>query len=386
MRPLGVLAVLALGGTVLCSGCGSSTVAGTASPRAAVSPPAVLSLAESQATSQSTWAVLPMGAASGPNQFWQLFLLAAGRPKWTLDTPPDVATNGALALGGLSGTSLVAGVRPSLNLAFSPVSQTGDGGQHWTAGPPAAGLASVPDALAGTPGGRRLLAVSTTGQVSAASAAGTQWTPLVTERTLAATAAGRSCGLSQLTAVAYSAAAIPMLAGSCSQPGVAGIFAAGKSWGAAGPPLPSSLAGYRVRVLRLVTVGSGTVALLQADNGSRSELAAAWLYQRGRWMLSPVLSLAGSAVRTTAFGSSGAVAVVLSGGRGEILSGPGGSWRQTPPVPAGRTVTIALPGVGLADALAASAGTLTVWRLGGSGDGWTEVQTLKVPIQYGSSH
>jgi hypothetical protein len=404
--------VLALAGAVLCSACGGTTVAGTAQSSAIQSPvaqapaapslpagPTFLaapSLADSRATSQATWAVLPMGAPSGANEFWQLFVQTTGRQKWTLDTPPDIATNGAIALGGVSGMSLIAGVRPSLDLAFSPVSRTSDAGQHWTAGPPAAGLSSVPDALAANPAGSRLLALSSSGQVSTASPGGTAWTSLITQRSLAVTAAGRRCGLAQLTAVSYTPAEVPLAAASCSRPGIAGIFAlAGGSWHAAGPRLPPSLADYQVRVLRLVTSSSATVALLQAVRGSQAVLAAAWLDQRGRWTLSPALNVEGSAVRTTAFGSSGAVAVALSGAsgasgasglRGEVLAGPGRSWRPTPPLPAARIVTLALPPGGPADALAASAGTVTVWQLSSGWDSWTELQTIKVPIQYGSSH
>ncbi len=391
------IAVSALAASVLCSACGSApgtrttgtgaTGTGAATSRAPASLSAQPSLADSQATGRATWAALPMGATSGANQFWQLFVQTTGQQKWSLDTPPDIATNGAIALGGLSGTSLIAGVRPSLDLAFSPVSLTADAGQHWTAGPPAAGLAAVPDALAANPAGSRLLALSNSGAVSTASPGGTEWTPMITERALAATPAGRSCGLAQLTAVSFTPAALPLTAARCSRPGVAGIFAlADGAWHAFGPTLPSALADYQVRVLRLVTGSSGTMALLQADRGSRTELAAAWLGRRGRWTLSPALSIEGSAVLTTAFGSSEAVAVVLSGGHGQILSGPGGSWRPTPVLPGGRSVTIALPAGGSVDALAANGGTLTVWRLGSGGDSWTEFQTIKVAIQYGSSH
>jgi hypothetical protein len=387
--PLGLLTVA---GAVACSGCGSTTAPGTSLPRVAASSssPAAPALTDSRATNQATWAVLPMGAPSGANRFWQLFVQTTDRQKWTLDTPPDIATNGAIAVGGVSGTSLIAGIRPSLDLDFSPVSLTSDAGQHWTAGPPAAGLAGVPDALAANPSGSLLLAISSSGQVSTASSGGTGWTPLITQRSLAATAPGRSCGLAQLTAVSFTPAAVPLTGARCRRPGVAGIFAlAGGTWHAAGPALPPALTAYQVRVLRLVTGSSGTMALLQADRGSRTEVAAALLDKRGSWTLSPVLGVAGSAVLTTAFGSSGAVAVVLSGesgARAEILAGPGGSWRQTPPLPAGRAVTIALPAGGPVEALAATGGTLTVWRLSSSGDSWTELQTIRVPIQYGSSH
>ncbi len=194
------IAVSALAASVLCSACGSApgtrttgtgaTGTGAATSRAPASLSAQPSLADSQATGRVTWAALPMGATSGANQFWQLFVQTTGQQKWSLDTPPDIATNGAIALGGLSGTSLIAGVRPSLDLAFSPVSLTADAGQHWTAGPPAAGLAAVPDALAANPAGSRLLALSNSGAVSTASPGGTEWTPMITERALAATPAG----------------------------------------------------------------------------------------------------------------------------------------------------------------------------------------------------
>jgi hypothetical protein len=378
-----------LSGALLCAGCSSASPAAGASPPPVSPPPAaaaatVLSLADSQSTSETAWAVLPMGAPSGPNEFWQLFRLSSGASGWTLETPPDVATNGALALGGMSGASLITGVRPSLYLAFSPVSRTPDGGEHWAAGPPAQGLASVPDALAATPDGSQLLSLDRSGQVGVAASTGSRWTALTAERSLAATAAGRACGLTRLTAVAYSPAAVPLAAGSCSRPGVAGIFARqGGTWRAAGPLLPATLAGDQVQVLRLAASAGQTVALLQAGTGGSTRLLAAWLSPQGGWTVSPVLA-AGTGIETTALGASGGLSVILSGLRGEILSGPGGSWRPTPPVPAGRAVVIALPASGGPVALAATAGTLTAWQLG-AGTAWTRAQTLKVPIQYGSS-
>jgi hypothetical protein len=198
-----------------------------------------------------------MGVAAGPNQFWQLFLLA-GDATWTLRTPPDIATNGAIAIGGLFGTALVAGVRPSLFLHFSPVTATSDGGQQWSAVPPVDGLAIVPDALAARPGDAQLLAVSASGQVSTAAADATTWTRLVSSASLAATAAGRACGLRQLTGVGYSPAGAVLIAGSCTRPGVAGIFArAGGSWRAVGPVLPAALDGYQLDALRMVGAAAG---------------------------------------------------------------------------------------------------------------------------------
>jgi hypothetical protein len=384
MRLPGKIGMLAVAALVLCAGCSTTTALSPTAASRAASPPA-MTLAGSAATSQATWAVLSMGAKSGPNEFWQMFVLTADSRQWKLDTPPDVATNGAPALAGLAGTGLIAGVRPSLHLSFSPVSRTSDAGKTWSAGPPAPGLASVPDALAATPDGSQMLALSKSGRVAAAAVTSSQWRGLVTERSLAASATGRACGLTALTAAAY-VPSTPLVAGDCGKPGVAGIFAlSGSSWRAAGPTLPAALSGTEVRVLRLVANSSGTVTLLQTGAGSATRLVVGWRTDSGQWTLSPALRLAGSAVRSTAFGDAGAAAVLLTNGTGAVVMGPGGAWRQTPTVPAAPSATLALAASGPVEALTAAGATLTVWQLNGTSDAWTRAQTMKVPIQYGSS-
>jgi hypothetical protein len=387
--------LVSLAAAVACAGCGSAAAPAPAAATPAAAADAT-SLAYSEATSQATWAVLPMGAPAGPNEFWQLFLLTAGHGKghregqgqWALDTPPDIATNGAIELAGLAGTALVAGVRPSLDLAYSPVSLSSDGGRDWTAAPPAAGLAAVADALAATPGGKALLALSTTGKVSTTTAAAARWTPVLSLRSLAATAAGRACGMTGLTAVAYSPAGAPLVAGSCRRPGVAGVFTGTgpvSSWRAAGPAVPPAAAGYRVQVLSMTTSSARTTALLQAGSGPDAQLFAASLTASGGWTTSRALSIGTGGVRTTAFGAAGQVAAVLASGRAAILASISGRWQLTPPVPAGHAVTIAFPAAGPVEALAATGGTLAVSQLGASGQKWVPAQTVKVPIQYGSS-
>jgi hypothetical protein len=396
-RFLGVGAI-ALGAALLCGACGTATRPVSTPPPTRTVAAGSLSLANSAASGQAAWAVVPMGAAAGPNEFWQLFLLAAGQSGWRLDTPPDIATNGAIALAGVSGEALVAGVRPSLYLAFSPVSRTSDDGRHWTSEPPATGLAGVPDALAAGPASGQLLALSRSGELSTTSPSGTAWSRLTTEPRLAATAAGRDCRLTGLTATAYSPAGLPLLAGACARAGVAGIFAfEGGSWHAAGPALPAAVAGQPVTVLRLASIGSaaaggatgggspGLAALLRTGEGSASQLVAAWLSRSGRWTVSAPLALAGHEVLTTSFGSSDQVGVTTTAGRAEIIDGPGGTWRPTPALPSGETVIVALPADGRVDALAATGGTLAVWQLTRTGLAWTKIQLIKVPIQYGSS-
>jgi hypothetical protein len=371
-----------LGAAAICAaGCGS-TAASTLPAASASAPVAAVSLGGAEATSRATWAVLPMGATAGPNQFWQL--LADTGDSWKLETPPDIATNGAIVLAGLSGTSVITGVRPSLYLGFSPVSRTDDGGQQWTAGPPAAGLADVPDALAANSAGQ-LLGLSTKGGISVAAAGARTWRPLTSALSLAGTA-GRSCGLAAVTAVAYSPAGAPLVGASCRSPGIAGVFAeTAGGWRPAGPALQVSLARDQIRILRLVTTASGTTALLQAGTGSSASVLAAWLSAAGRWSLSAPLPLGHATVITSSFGAGGSAAVVLSGRRAETIAGPGAAWRGTPSLPAGRSVAIALPAGQPVTALAADAGTVTIWQLGGGGGQWAKSETIKVPIQYGSS-
>lgn len=365
-----------------CAGCGTVAHAGSARP--AVAPPARVSVATSVGTSGATWAVVPMGAASGPNEFWQVFLLAAGQAKWSLDTPPDIATNGAPALAPTTGTSLVTGVRPSLYLRFSPVSSTDNAGRSWSPRAPAPALATVPDALAAAPQGSDLLAVSQSGEV--ASGTGAAWATLTSERKLAASPAGRSCGLTGITAASYSPADVPLLGAACSRPGVAGILSqAGTSWRLSGPTLPPALAGQPVQVLGLTRDATGTVALLLAGRAANAEVVAAWQDSTGNWSLSPALPLRRAAVQTTSFGDDGAVAVVLSTDRAVVIGGPGGNWATTPAIPAATSATVALPAPGVTEVLCATGSRLTVWQLTDASRAWAKTQSINVPIQYGSS-
>jgi hypothetical protein len=174
-----------------------------------------------------------------------------------------------------------------------------------------------------------------------------------------------------------------MLAGACSRPGTAGIFAdRNGSWQAAGPAIPRSLAGEDIDVLRLAATGDGVMALLQAGSGVTASLIAAWP-DAGGWALSAPLRIGTSRIRSTSSGPGPAVAILLAGGRGETLSGPGSSWRALPRLPASAAVLASGSG-GRVDALTARAGTFADWRLV-AGTTWRLAQTIRVTIPYGSS-
>ena len=221
-------ASLLLAATMLAAGCGS-TASRAAAPASPAAPP---SLATSLATATGTWAVAVMGgSAASHNNFWQLFVRPAGTSTWRLATPPGVASNGGLVLTGLASGSVLAGFRPSQDLAYSPLAATKDDGKTWSPALLDAGLADVPGALAADPASGRLLALLTTGTTEMSGPGGTAWTRLVTRRALAASAAGTRCQLGSVTADAFSPSGQPLLAAGCGRPGTAGIFShTGRTW------------------------------------------------------------------------------------------------------------------------------------------------------------
>jgi hypothetical protein len=368
---------------ILTAGCGAARVAHPAATAAAAPP----SLTTSLVTAAGTWAVLPMG---GNPAFWQLVKSPAVGSRttgWSLVTPPGVADNGGLVLADMGGQSVVAGFRPSQDLVFSPLATTADGGKTWSPGILDASLADVPDALAAGADGHLLALLKDGKAEESTSGTGTSgWSQLTSERALAASPAGRKCGLRTLTAAGFSVSGTALLAGNCARPGTAGIFAleAG-TWQAAGPALPPSLAGRAVTTLRLATSGDRTAVLLVAGTGRAANLLAAWTGDAGaQWTLAPPLALGGAQVRSSGFGTGGALWLMLADGRAETLSGPGGSWRALPTLPPG-TAALAIGTSGQFDALASHGTTLTDWRLDRAVTTWHSAQTINVPIQFGSS-
>jgi hypothetical protein len=383
-------AVVLAAAAILTAGCGATRAA---HPPVAADPPAP-SLATSLVTTAGAWTVVPMG---GSPAFWQLFRYPPTATGWSVVTPPGVADNGGLVLADPGGQSLVAGFRPSKDLAFTPLAATADSGKTWSPGILDAALADVPDALAAGPGGHLLALLGNGTAVQSASTTGAAgWSPLTSERALAAAPDAHACALRGLTAAAFSTSGVPLLAGDCARPGTAGIFAlAGGAWHAVGPALPPSLAGHAVSTLRLATSGGRTVALLQSGTGRAANLLAAWTTDAGaHWTLAAPLALGGAHVRSAGLGAGGALWLMLAGGPAqtspaqaagaETISGPGGSWRALQTLPAG-TATLAMDSSGQFHALVTHGATLTDWRLNPGASQWHRAQTINVPIQFGSS-
>lgn len=391
----GAIAAVALA-AVLLAGCGSTPAAGTTSPPlASAELPIATSLADSAGTS---WAVVQLGGASAQHDnFWELFVRPANANSWHVVTPAGTASNGGLIMAS-GGTSQFAAFRPSQSLSFSPLAATTSQGGSWYQGNLVSpGLADVPDSLAAGPGGQ-LLALSYNGTVHLGARGGANWRSVAGQDSVAHSQAGRACGLASLSAVAFSATGTPLLGGSCRTPGVAGLFASGPAgWQSAGLTLPAALRHATVAVVGMATFSARTAVLLAVGHGASAGIVVAWSGATGStgWTVSPVLRASIASLVSQSLWPGGAAGLVLAGSRGETIAGPGAGWRQLPPLPA-RTATLALGPAGHLEALAGRGAALTAWQLGaGSGvapvgadsgpAGWNALQTIKVPIPYGSS-
>jgi hypothetical protein len=353
-RAASLAAAAAVAGTL--AACGSAPARSTAATAVPATP-----LATSLDTAGDSWAVVPMAANPA---FWQVFVRPANSPTWQLVTPRGVADNGGLVAAGTGG-SLTVAVRPSQDLKFSPLATTVNGGAQWSTGLIDAGLAATPDALAAT--GSQLLALLGDGAILASPDAGTTWRTLAGAGAIAASPAGRKCGVVGVTDVSFGIKGGEVLAaGTCGAASTAVFSHSASGWQQVSLPVP----GRVVRMMPgMVLVASGT------------RLYAAWDAATG-WPVSAALTASG--VVASGNLAPGEAWVLLPGRRAATITGPGQPWRSLPAVPAGTAVLAAGPR-GAVDALAVSGGKLTVWRLAAAAAGWSKVQTINVPIQYGSS-
>jgi len=384
----GLAAVLSAAGGL--TGCASGRSAGGpgASPPA---PNIATPLATSLPISGGTWATVPMGRLDEPlNTFWQLFYRPRNGSSWSNKVEATAtATNGGLVLAP-AGPSVLVGVRPSANLTFTPLISSSDAGGSWSNGLIGEGLAARPDALA-MAGGEPLALVGggPGSQVLAGRGGISAWRALVTERHLAAGAAGRTCGLGALTAVG-ALGARPLVGGSCANAGVVGLFAqADGGWRLAGPALARPFDKDQAEVLGLQSSGPREAVLLAVVGGGRTSLVAAAPGPKRGWSTSAPLAL-GDNEQVASFGPSS------TGGYFALLQAPSGAdrllvtvaggarWDQLPAPPAG-TATVAIGPGATTEALVADGTRFSVWSLRPGSSVWAQGQVMKVPVQYGSS-
>jgi hypothetical protein len=370
--------------------CGTPSATIDTSPAPAGVPPG-----QGLTGTAGTWASLVMGHLSDPlNTFGELFTLAGCTTsgcttgRWALATPPGVASNGGIMITGNPDGGLTAGFGISLDLRFSPLAETTDGGSVWAPGILPAALVAAPDSLAASGPARRLALVSTgAGEVLASGPDLDTWRLLVREPAVAASTSGTGCRLGPLTGVAITSSGDDLVAGTCTGGGRAGIFRVGVAGrvtpvDAVGPRLPPS-AGSVVRVVRLVVTTGGVVALLSAGSGRGANLyLATSVDDAATWTVSAPFATDGRPVRSAGVTRDGGFAVLLGAAvRSAAVCAPGAPWR-TLPAPPSAAVVAARPDGGL-DALVPAGAKLEVDALGT--DAWSRSQVVDVPIEFGST-
>jgi hypothetical protein len=297
-----------------------------------------------------------------------------------------VASNGGL-VASTSSTSVLAGFGPSQDLRFSPLARTADQGSSWQPGLLPAGLSRVPDALAeGDTGSLALL--STAGGVVVASSGGlSTWTRVTSAAALRRQPAVTACQLRSLTAVSLAAGGATLVGASCATGGRAGLFTSSSTgWSAVGPGVIGATR-LPTEVVRLDQTAAGTAALVSSGRAGSARLYGLSSSDLRTWTQSRGLLVGRASLLSTGVTAAGGFVVTMRGPGGStsasVLSPAGSGWRSLPALPSGTTSVVATPGAGY-DALAPSGSTLSVYGLGGTG--WTRIQRLKVPIQYGSSN
>jgi hypothetical protein len=375
-----VLAIVTFGASLTVFSAGSSATAG--SNGAHVSPPLVGAVTESE----TTWATVLAGRNDRAHDlFWQLLRYSLDEKKWSLVTPPGVADNGGLMISaGTSSSQLLVGFGASQGLDFSPLALTSSNGKNWSPGGLTSRLTISPSAVALGVGGRALaLTVDHDGTVMRRSGTLTSWTPLTSERQLAATTGGVTCGVNGLTGVALAGGSVSMVGTSCARAGEVGLFTNRGGWKLMPVAVPPTLASSRLTLIRL----DGGAAMFAAMSSAGVSLVASWA-SSATWSMSRVLHLApNDRVLAAGTGPHAAQFVVIGSGtseRAEIVTGPGTPWTGVPELPTG-TATIAYEPDGTIDALAVDGAHFTSWRIDPRDDRWTEAQSSTIPIVYGSS-
>jgi hypothetical protein len=355
--------------------CGSHSTSASGSATSPVDVP----LATSAATSNGTWATFAMGHLDDPkNTFWEEFVLPTGADQWIERTPPDVADNGGLVTAPTA-DGVVVGFRPSVDLKFSPLASTSDGGVTYTPGLLTDGLANVPDALSVTANDHA--AALTPTQVLTSAAMLSAWQPVTTLAAITASPVGQACGVQQLTAVLATESTL-FLGAACSSPGVVGLLQhSGAAFVSVGLQLPAAQAKGHVEVLRLVQYKQEIAVLLGVRDGAATSYIAAWNPAPGTspWILSPALAATG-ALTSTAVAAGGGFAVQTTSGAA-VIAKHGTSWTQLPAPPAG-TATLAVS-QSRTDALVVASATFIDYQL--TSGQWVKAQTTQVAIPYGSS-
>jgi len=378
---------------------------GSRTPPAPVPPVPLASLSASTTSADQTTVVFAMGKFDDlSNTFYELFTHQAGTTTWALATPPGVADNGGLVVGSSAAGSLTAGFLPSVDLTFSVLAHSIDGGAHWSPGDIPGTLAANPDALAtGADGWVAAVLARPSRSVVVSDPVTTRWQRVVLARQLAGVTA--RCLVDGITAVAVTSANGPVVGAGCAHSVAVGLFVptgplpsgavappVGAKWSLVGPVFggrtPSATS-----VVRLEAGPTGSTGLARADVDGAIELMGLWGDAEATggagFTGSPVLTVpSGWSLLSTGIGGGGGRGVTVLVGSGasrrvETTDGPGQPWMRLAPAPAGTTAVATIGNETVA--FVPSGTSLTIWSTTSGATSWTRVGRQSVPLPYGSS-
>jgi hypothetical protein len=145
-------------------------------------------------------------------------------------------------------------------------------------------------------------------------------------------------------------------------------------------------------VIRLSAGQAGSdmrMAIVDGRRGSSNIIIGLWQPGgSGNWSVSAAFPLEQhTLILSTGFGPDGRIVIETSSPSGHLSAetvtpGTGSGWNVLPPLPSG-TQDVSLGAGGSIDALSVATSRFSDWHLEGSA--WKKVQSIDVPIQYGSS-
>jgi len=326
-------------------------------------------------------AVVPTGRLGDPpNRFFQTFTSDGGG--WRLTTPRGTATNGGIVVAS-PGAGAIA-VLPFFASHVSALVSV-SGGMPARDGRVISPLVANPTSLTVSPATGRLVAVTSTGEIQSARAVGSRLVRVATRRAVVASSAGRSCGLTAITAAATLPDGTLALGGRCSRPGSAGVLLAGVGgrWRSLAAPTPGPWT-----VLRVDPTEDGVVALV-LSSARRPQLRSVHLTAAGAiWSRGQILegSLRSTAVALAPGGRSSHLVAVAHRGRIQAWRlTPGGSVRRLGPSLGGRVQTIVDGPSGTLTAFSVDGRTVVPMALDAGTGRWVSQAPHVLPLAYGTS-
>ncbi len=241
------------------------------------------SIYATSATAGTTgWLTLPMGHLDdSTNTFWQIFHFADASGSITNESiATGVATNGGILLGNIDDPSFAVAVRPSIDLAFTPILLApNSGAKKWQVTTPISGSISRLSQL-----GDRLIAVSINAKKTSIierTASSARWRTLDTLNAVQIQPAFRSCSPTAITSVTFDQDGSPIIGAACAKPGIVGLFRYSKGHWNRLLNLHTGTPKDVISVLSLSSCGVQVCGLVASNNGKQMLLSLLTLTPTG---------------------------------------------------------------------------------------------------------